>query len=231
MLVWRTTSTGSAGIYYTWTADWGQTWSTPQTLPALVARAWSSPFDMYDMATDSAGHIHLLVVAHFSESQATLSENAGPPGLYHLEWDGSRWSEPSLIYEGSWYPEYPHLAIARGNQLHVTWFLRQDPNLAENPVAPQQVWYTSGRSQAPEVAPATRPTPTPGSQIQPGLSGEGIAEATPTIDPQALQNAGPRLPSEGLYTENDELLLLVKSIVPAGVLVILMFIIIRVRRS
>jgi hypothetical protein len=112
----------------------------------------------------------------------------------------------------------------------VAWFLRQDPNLAENPVAPQQVWYTSGRSQAPEVAPTSRPTPTPGAQIQPGQS-ESMVEATATIDPQVLQNSGPMLPAEGLYTENDELLVLAKSIAPAGVLVILIFIFVKARRS
>jgi hypothetical protein len=58
-----------------------------------------------------------------------------------------------------------------------------------------------------------------------------MEEATPTIDPQVLQNAGPRLPAKGLYTENDELLVLAKSIAPAGVLAILIFIFIRARRS
>jgi hypothetical protein len=230
ILVWRTTSLSSSEIYFIWTEDWGQTWSSPQILPILQARRWSSPFDIYELATDSLGHIHLLAVGHISGSQVS-SEASGPPGLYHLEWDGNHWSEPETVYEGSWYPEYPHLVITRGNQFHATWFVREDPDTGDNSIVPQQVWYTSGRSQAPEVAPTTRPTPTPGSQIQPGQSGQGMEEATPTIDPQVLQNAGPRLPAKGLYTENDELLVLAKSIAPAGVLAILIFIFIRARRS
>jgi hypothetical protein len=114
-----------------WSEDFGTTWSPPKTLPGIVSRTSSTPFDMYDMATDSAGHIHLLVVGRLGSS------NKPSPGLYHFEWDGQAWSEPTALYEGTWYPEYPNLVVHEGHQLHATWFMRQDLFQAAEP---NQIW-------------------------------------------------------------------------------------------
>ncbi len=54
MLVWRTASSEFPGIYWMWSTDYGESWSSPQTLPEIVSRNIDNPFDVYDMATDSA---------------------------------------------------------------------------------------------------------------------------------------------------------------------------------
>jgi hypothetical protein len=208
MLVWRTTSREYPGIYYMWSVDRGKSWSPPQTLPDIVARVWSSPFDLYDMATDSAGYIHLLVTGHLSEERVGQE----PPGLYHFEWDGNSWSPPVPVYEGSWHPEYPHLAIHQGNQLHAAWFVREG-SYGES-VAPHQVWYAHGQSTSPAQTPISRPTFTPMPTATPSATATPTATPYPTL---SLESTG--LP-DGLYTESDEVLRLAIALSPA-VLVIL----------
>jgi len=210
-----------------WSSDWGETWSFPQGLPDIVARIYINPFDIYDMATDSLGQIHLLVVGNLYSGEFAPPDENQPPGLYHYIWDGEKWSGPITIYEGSWYPEYPHLVISQGNQLHSTWFLRQDPFA---PNSPHQVWYASGRSSAPSVIPTARPTPSPTSSTMPVLSRDSDVTPTPEFDPSEWQDSDPPLSSEGLYSEQDDLFLIGISLFPALLLAAMVMIIIRIRR-
>lgn len=233
MLVWRTTSPEYPGIYYMWSVDWGESWSPPQTLPNIVARPWGSPFDVYDMATDSAGHIHLLATGHFSPGQGAASDEQSPPGLYHFEWDGHDWSPPLPVYEGNWYPEYPHLVIDRGNQLHATWFVRKDP---WEVVAPHQVWYAHGQSQSPAESPMAESTLLPADEPEtigtPTPYPTPALRPTPTIalDPDLAQVSAPPGIADSIYTETDDLILLVKSLAPAALVIAAMVIGIRARR-
>lgn len=213
MLVWRTRSTAYPGIYYTWSTDQAESWSFPTTLHGIVARRWGSPFDLYDMATDSAGHIHLLVVGHLSERRIAPKPDQGPPGLYHFEWDGDGWTSPSPIYEGSWYPEYPHLIVHAGNQLHATWFTREDPWEA---TMPHQVWYAHGQSQSPAQRLAVHPTPTPTPEAR---SLEPTVETTPaSSSPDShptLTFKDTGLPDD-VYTESDDVFMLMVALLPVA---------------
>ncbi len=211
MLVWRTLSREYPGIYYMWSVDYGESWSPPQTLPSVVARSSTTPFDMYDMATDSAGHIHLLVVGHLSAEQ----DNQKPPGLYHFKWDGNNWSSPTLIYEGNWHPEYPHLIIHQGNQFHATWFIRQD---LFNPTEPNQVWYAQGHSSAPAQTPIPPPTFTP-TPPPPTPTPTLTPTPTSTIDPGLIQVTIPTGAIDSANTNTDELILLVMSLLPAALII------------
>jgi hypothetical protein len=168
MLVWRTTSKEAPGMYYLWSLDWGATWSPPRAIPGILARPWDTPSDIYDLATDAAGHLHLLAVG--LPPQAPRLQ---PPRLYHLEWYGDAWSAPAPVYDGDWYPEYPHLVIDRGNQLHATWFVRAD--LSSERIA-HQVWYAHGQAEALPVtmnvpaavaAPSERPPYVPPTALGP----------------------------------------------------------------
>lgn len=224
MLVWRTTSPEYPGIYYMWSTDRGESWSPPQTLPKVVARPWSGPFDVYDMATDSAGHIHLLATGHLPAQQNVPQAEQEPPGLYHFEWDGHNWSSPAPVYEGSWYPEYPHLVIDRGNQLHATWFLRKD---LWNEAIPHQVWYAHGQSQAPAEVHMVRPTLTPSSEPELAMTSTSTPSPTPTLPPTLTPTLDPDLTevsippgtTDSIYTEVDDLILLMKSLAPAALVI------------
>jgi hypothetical protein len=224
MLVWRTISAQYPGIYYMWSKDYGTSWFPPQMLPDIVARRWETPFDVYDMATDSAGHIHLLVVGYLSTESVAPDIDQGPPGLYHFEWDGKSWSLPSRVYEGGWYPEYPHMVIDRGNQLHTTWFIREDP---WNTVPPYQIWYAHGQSQAPAETPVMGPTITPTHEPEVVVTPKSTPTSvptlpptpTPTLDPGLTQGSVPPGITESIYTETDDLVLLVKSLIPAALVI------------
>jgi len=224
MLVWRTESTDYPGIYYMWSKDYGATWGQPRALPNINSRFSRTPFDRYDMVTDSAGHIHLLVVGHLGSREAAF------PGLYHFEWDGQAWSEPTALYENDWYPEYPHLVVHEGNQLHATWFIRRD---VFQPLEPHQIWYAHGQSSAPAVAPEIRPTATP--TLIPAIlitptptpTPTSLPTPTPTLDPLARDAVVPEGATESIYTDLDDVLLIGLSLVPALIVISLAVIVAR----
>jgi len=212
MLVWRASSRDN--IYYQWSTDGGHSWGPPLTIPGVFARPWTTRFDSYDMATDSAGHIHLLVVG-----RSQLQDNA-VLGVYHVVWDGSSWSEPSRIFVAEdLYPEYPKIQVYEGNRLHAMWFTREGSNWDQE--VNREVWYTSALSPAPHelvarptvAAPATRiPTPT----LSPDYT------SVPTVVSAGEYGGLP----DGLYTEMDEVLRLSKALAPI-LLVVLVLIALR----
>jgi hypothetical protein len=182
MLVWRTTSNEYPSIYYQWSADWGGHWTEPGTLPDLVARKWDIPFDVYRMATDGGGNIHLLVAGRsLAGGYTPVSGNisAKPPhGLYHLAWNGARWTPPHPVYKGKEYPEYPRLFIAEGNQLHATFFTRFDLFGEERP---HRSWYVRGSVELPEAA-----------QVEPPVSARFAATYAPVPDSLAPGSERPK---------------------------------------
>jgi len=149
MLAWR--STAHDEIFYQWSTDHAGAWSPPGVIPGVFARPWPTLFDRYDMAADSAGHIHLLVVGRES------LEPDAPLGVYHLVWDGDSWSQPDRIYLGEGLPEYPEIVVSHGNRLHAVWFVRDLQWQLSN----YQVWYSSSQADAPYQTPVPTFTPTP----------------------------------------------------------------------
>lgn len=206
MLVWRTVSRDE--IFYQWSGEGGRSWEAPSRVPGVLARPWANPFDMYDMATDSAGHIHLVVVGRqFLDRQAPL-------GVYHLEWDGEAWSPVERIYGGAGFPEYPKIAVSQGNQLHVVWFVREMLGYsADQDSGPHQVWYSSSQSTAPHQVVTPLPTATP---MPPTPTPRPAPTATvyPTV---SFDHTG--LP-DGLYTESDEVFQLTIALSPVALLVL-----------
>jgi hypothetical protein len=200
MLVWRATSRDE--IFYMWSLESGRAWSPPAVIPGILARPWSTPFDMYDMATDSGGHIHLVVVGRLSPEEDRL-------GVYHLEWNGTSWSPPTAIYRGAGFPEYPKIVISEGNKLHVAWFTREDLWEGGN----REVWYSSSQSASPAQTPVPTPTstPTPTATLVP--------TATPTATPYPTLAPGESALPDGLYTESDDLLRLLIGLAPVLILV------------
>jgi hypothetical protein len=204
VVVWRATSRPE--IYCAHSSDHGASWSPPMVIPNIFARPWTGPFDMYDMATDSGGHVHLVVVGRLSPEEDRL-------GVYHLEWDGTSWSPPSAIYRGAGFPEYPKIVISEGNKLHVAWFVRE----ASWEGANYEVWYSSSQSASPVQTPVPPPTSTPTPTATP------VATATPTATPYpTLAPVGTALP-DGLYTESDDLTRLLIGLAPVLILATAIF--------
>jgi hypothetical protein len=129
MLIWRTASRESPGIYYIWSRNYGKTWSIPTTIPAISSIPYSL-YSTYDMATDSRGHIHLVV-----EGYILTKQNQITAGLFHLEWDGNSWSNPTFISNAA--ECWPQIAISKKDKFYVVWDSRP----------PFQIRYVCGELQ------------------------------------------------------------------------------------
>lgn len=117
----------------------GADWSQPIPLPGPLT-GLARPFDVYDMVTDSAGHVHLAAVASLSADKTMH--------LLHLEWDGRSWSSPSIVANPPPFPEYPRLSVSNGNRLHLVWFGGDEAGVNRNPVG---IWYSTASTSAPQV--------------------------------------------------------------------------------
>ena len=208
MLVWRATSRSS--IYYQWSTDGGYSWGAPSTIPRIFARSWSTPFDMYDMAADSGGTIHLIVVGRESKDANT------PLGVYHLQWDGSKWLLPEILFAATGLlPEYPKIVVGQGNQLHAAWFTREGGSFDD--FAARQVWYSRGKASAPYAPVTPRPTATvPGPTPTP--SPRPKATPFPTLGPEHTGLPG------GLKTESDDVLRLMVALFPVMLVVLIVIV-------
>ena len=170
------------GISYMQSRD-GVHWSQPNPLPGSLMGV-NRPFDVYDMVTDSAGHVHLAAVAYLASTKAMH--------LIHTEWDGLAWSSPSIVANSPPFPEYPRLSVANGNRLHLVWFGGDEPGVNRKPTG---IWYSSTKTSAPETSPqapsealgagdmpvgAVEPTPTP--TLTPFSEGRRTVSATSNLD-------------------------------------------------
>ncbi len=170
LLVWR--DAYSDVLYFQRSKD-GNVWSAPEPLPG-VAKGVDKPFDRYDMATDSAGHVHLVFVGYPSGSSTRE--------LLHSVWDGDHWSNPDVIASSPPYPEYPGIAIAEGNRLQVVWFVRDNPNGSG---VGNGIWYSTAEAAAPFVAPVPLPARarSTASEANPAAASRHATVATPTAVP------------------------------------------------
>ena len=194
LLVFREPS--SNRILYRTSND-GERWSGSAAIPG-IGLGVPRPYDVYDMATDGAGHVHLVVVANRfgAESMALL----------HLEWDGRQWGPPSVIAGSPHFPEYPRLAIGEGNRLHVVWFDGDRPTVDRTATG---VWYSTAQSSAPRVQTAVSTTrdsvvpsiavtlpvlsPAPASPPEPVSHGPG-SEPNASPPEQSFAEYRPELP-------------------------------------
>ncbi len=213
VIVWRMTLAGAGGdeellIYYQLSADGGSSWSEPAVIPNLLARALNdTPYDAYDMAVDSAGHLHLLVIGRTNSTELL-------PSVLHIEWDGKRWSAPTKLFSATDPPERPAITVSRGNKLHVAWFVRaREDQFAGG--GDYQVWYAQGQSDAPHSTPPPTLPPPPTPTLVPTQTPMPTSTPYPTLAPGTSD-----LPT-GLRTESDELLQLATALLPLVLLVVL----------
>ena len=182
--VWKTDQDDH--IYYQLSSDGGISWSAPAIIGGILARSRLTlpGQDKYDMATDSGGKLHLVVVGRTAESEDA-------PGVYHLEWDGTSWSPATLLFaEPDLFPEYPGIAIGEGNRLHAVWFTRDRDHLWDSPNGLYEVWYSSALSTAPHVTARSTPVPSPTS--------------TPTVMPMATTSPTVQEPARESTSGNGQ---------------------------
>lgn len=222
-------------VYYQLSTDDGRTWSSPTTIPNVfgIWGIYNSRQDIYSMATDGQGDVHLVMVGRRSIGQ----ENAA---LYHLEWNGTQWSLPEVIasYDGDM-PEWPRIAIGLGNHLHVAWFVRDANHLYDPDDGQYRVYYSDRVLAIPGVSPQPVPPVTPAShsvQESIAMTNETSASIVAGAHLSSVQSLLADRPSGGLFapqnirSENDELLLLGAALLPVFALVALVMIIVRQRR-
>lgn len=214
LAVWRSTSIDR--VYYAWSTDGGLSWSEAQPIPAFYTRSYNETmFDAYDMMADSAGNIHLVAVGR-SRLPVGRGEDV-PLGVYHLVWDGERWlaPEPVYVYEAErGFPEYPKLVISAGNQLHVVWFVRDQQFGGAHTT--YRIFYSYLEAEAPLQFPEPTPTltPTPAPTV--------TSTPLPTVTPWPTVNPTTSGMPSGVYTDIDDTLRLLASVLPIGVLLFLL---------
>jgi len=191
----------------------GIDWSEPSPLPG-ISRGIRRPYDVYDMVTDSAGRVHLAVVGYPTGSDWL--------GLLHSVWDGQGWSMPAVVtaappvpeyaaYASAAqddsqalpllsppYPEYPRLAVSRGNRLHLVWFGGDRPSVDRVAVG---IWYSTLLTEAPEQAPPSTAMASPArpprrAAAQPLLRPPPAAvQPLPVVPPASVSGATGEMPS------------------------------------
>lgn len=209
-------------VYYQVSTDSGRTWSDPEPLPG-VSGGWgvyNARLDTYSMATDSAGYLHLVFVGRILGDEKLLN-------VLHMVWDGSSWSQPSRIttLRGD-VPEWPRIAIGTGNQLHVTWFVRDEENIWAADATRYTIWYTRGWSDSSPVEPIAWPTVTP-TAVPTEVSVTPIPSPTP-IDPSVFATPVSSGAGMDIYSELDEMATMAKGLIPT--ILFLAVVIIAVRR-
>ena len=179
---------------YQTSVDNGETWSAPQALPGVVAKEWMRfSLDRYDVATDSAGRIHFLVLGRLNALQADL-------GVIHLIWDGEGWQAPEQIFASSDPPEWPRIEVGAGNRICATWFTRDERHIFDSERGRYQVWASCTEAATPAERATPPPTPTPEQPVGP-IQTE--TPPTPSPTPAAIPpDSG--IPA-GLRGEADEL--------------------------
>lgn len=218
VVVWRGAPEQSA--YSQVSRDGGRSWSAAQRIANVFTTApvYAGGLDIYSTATDSAGVVHLVMVGRLDQDQEALS-------VLHLAWNGSSWSEPEPIvtYANGDVPEWPRIAVGLGNQIHASWFTRDQANVfgSNSATADYRVWYSRMVDDAPAVAPIVYPTLQP---TAPPTAVARVEAAQPT--PVAVSDSLPQTSNAALATEMDEVAVILLSALPvviivAGVLLLL----------
>lgn len=202
--------------------DRGVTWSEQQAIPGLFATNPATGNDYFAAANDSAGIVHLVAVGRKSKDQPA-------PGLYHLTWDGARWSAPQELYQAGNFIEFPDVFISNGNRLHVVFSTRSRNQLSGAPDESYQVWYTEAVTDAPA---ATR-VPLPTLTSQPTATRTIEASAEPTRRPTATRIPLEKTDDTAALATIDPLTPLIAAIVPVVLLLVVVLVftfVLRMRR-
>jgi hypothetical protein len=143
VLVYR--STARDVLLYRLSDDGGRTWSPEFLIPDAIPRPYAGPhhFDKLGLAVDGDGRFLLAYAGYDPEDPTEIS-------VMMTTFNGKEWSSPEVIGEHDGYPEYPRVAVSLGNQVYVTYFVRDE---LHDDNTPQSVWVVRGVTNAQPVDP------------------------------------------------------------------------------
>jgi BNR repeat-like domain len=172
MLVYR--STAEDVLLYRLSGDQGHSWSEEETIPGAHAREYLTPhnFDRLALAADAEGRIILAFVGQDPNTESGLSVQA-------MTFEDGVWSSPWIVAAPTGYPEYPRLAVSGGNQVNMTFFVRDQAFVEHGQYI---IWTVSGTTSAPRVEPLTRV-----ETSDPGLDTQPSSAASPASDGGEVQ--------------------------------------------
>lgn len=172
MLVYRSTTVEDV-LLYRISTDQGRTWTAEEQIPGALPREFLTPhnFDKLGLAADGDGRIVLVFVGQDATTESGLSVQA-------MAFEDGEWSAPQVVAAPEGYPEYPRLVITGGNQISLTYFVRDEAFVEHGNYV---IWTVHGRTSA---APAdVAPTPT---EAQPSASADGTSSAESAEDGDAI---------------------------------------------
>lgn len=150
-------------IYFTLSRDAGQTWSAPARITDVTGNwdKYKNSLDSFDMVADADGALHLAMVGRIGTDSTSLD-------ILHLTWSGQQWSAPQAVasYRDDM-PEWTRIKAGLGNQLHMTWSLRDAAHVFDTDNGRFTVWYARGTVNARAMPPRAVPSVTPPATAQP----------------------------------------------------------------
>ena len=157
--VWRYDSDTDRHIYFQTSEDVGETWTTPQPIPYIIADTVSeSTLDRYELISDLSGVVHLFAVGFDEVTRQG-------PALYQMEYRQGRWIQPNRIYydPNVRRPEWPTADVGPQNDLHLAWFVRVGDGKDAADVGTLHIYYADRAATLPDrpVLAAFAPTLTP----------------------------------------------------------------------
>jgi hypothetical protein len=222
LLAWQ--AMDDSKVYFQLSDNHGQSWLPPQAFDDFIGgwSAYNSRVDSYSMATDSRGGLHLVLVGRTNPETANLS-------VLHVTWNGARWLPVDTIaaYSGD-APEWPRIAISNGNELNVVWTLRDKAHIWDSDGGRYKVYYARTLADAPWVAPVAY-DPRPSQPTADVLTRPRETPVAPAAVPTPL--AGTATAARSAYSETEVALIVLGSILPALVVVALVFGVARYRRA
>jgi hypothetical protein len=147
----------------------------------------------------------LLILGYFSPLDEEIS-------LIYTVWDGREWSQPYSLYTSADPPEWPRIEVGLGNQVHATWFTRDEAHIYDSDHGRYRVWAARRQADAPPLAPAPTLIPVP----TPTATPDTVLASTPT--PMPVVPAG-STPPEGIFTDADDAIRLAIALLPVAGLV------------
>lgn len=152
-------------IYFTVSRDSGQTWSAPARITDVTGNwgKYENSLDSFDMVADADGALHLAMVGRIGSESTSLD-------ILHLTWSGQQWSAPQAVasYRDDM-PEWTRIKSGLGNQLHLTWSLRDAAHVFDTDNGRFTVWYTRASIRARVLPPLALPSVTPLATAQPRI--------------------------------------------------------------